>query len=117
MSMISESPGVGQIEIAEELGLDRSNVANVVERLVTRGWLRQKFSPEDQRKKQITITRNGEKVMEYTDLMLDPSEFRRFGNIDPGDAKVAPLTSGYISLQAESGPLEFRKIELMKLKE
>jgi DNA-binding MarR family transcriptional regulator len=64
MSMICESPGVGQIEIAEELGLDRSNVANVVERLVTRGWLRQKLSTEDQRKKQITITRTGEKVME-----------------------------------------------------
>ncbi|HEX7944759.1 MAG TPA: DUF1080 domain-containing protein, partial [Phenylobacterium sp.] len=60
---------------------------------------------------------NGEKVMEYTDLMLDPSEFKRFGNVDPGDAKVGPLTSGYISLQAESGPIEFRKIELMKLKD
>lgn len=58
---------------------------------------------------------NGEKVMEYTDLMLDPSEFKRFGNVDPGDTKVGPLTSGYISLQAESGPVEFRKIELMKL--
>jgi hypothetical protein len=55
--------------------------------------------------------------MEYTDMMLDPSEFRRFGNIDPGDAKVGPLSSGYISLQAESGPIEFRKIELMELKE
>jgi hypothetical protein len=60
---------------------------------------------------------NGVKVMEYTDIGLDPSEFRRFGNIDPGDAKPGPLTSGYISLQAESGPIEFRKIELMKLKE
>jgi hypothetical protein len=60
---------------------------------------------------------NGQNVMEYTDLQLDPSEFKRFGNIDPGDAKPGPLTSGYISLQAESGPLEFRKIELMKLKD
>lgn len=60
---------------------------------------------------------NGVKVMEYTDIGLDPSEFRRFGNIDPGDRKPGPLTSGYISLQAESGPLEFRKIELMTLKD
>lgn len=60
---------------------------------------------------------NGENVMEYTDLGLDPSEFRRFGNIDPGDRKPGPLTSGYISLQAESGPIEFRKIELMKLRD
>lgn len=60
---------------------------------------------------------NGKKVMEYTDIGLDPSEFRHFGNIDPGDRKPGPLTSGYISLQAESGPLEFRKIELMELKD
>jgi len=58
---------------------------------------------------------NGEKVMEYTDIKLDPSEFKRFANIEPGDAKVAPLDHGYVSLQAESGPIEFRKIELMRL--
>jgi hypothetical protein len=60
---------------------------------------------------------NGEQVMEYTDVRLDPSEFRRFANVDPGDRKPGPLTSGYISLQAESGPIEFRKIELMELKD
>ena len=58
---------------------------------------------------------NGVKVMEYTDIKLDPSEYKRFANVDPGDAKVAPLDHGYISLQAESGPIEFRKIELMPL--
>ena len=60
---------------------------------------------------------NGQLAMEYTDLKLDPTEFRRFGNIDPGEAKPGPLSSGYISLQAESGPIEFRKIELMELKD
>ena len=58
---------------------------------------------------------NGELVMEYTDLKRDPNEYRRFGNIAPGDAKVEPLDRGYISLQAESGPIEFRRIELMEL--
>jgi hypothetical protein len=58
---------------------------------------------------------NGVKVLEYTDLWLDPSEYKRFANVDPGDAKAAPLTSGYISLQGESSPVEFRKIELMRL--
>lgn len=58
---------------------------------------------------------NGEKVMEYTDIKLDPSEFKRFANVDPGDAKVVTLDHGYLSLQAESGPIEFRHIELMRL--
>ena len=60
---------------------------------------------------------NGELTFEYTDLKLDPSEYKRFANVDPGAATAAPLTRGYISLQAESGPIEFRKIELMELKD
>jgi DNA-binding MarR family transcriptional regulator len=63
LSIVSEYPGVGQIEISEELGLDRSNAANVVDRLTRRGLLRQKLSAADQRKKEITITKAGEKVM------------------------------------------------------
>lgn len=60
---------------------------------------------------------NGVKVIEYGDLWLDPTEYKRFANVDPGDAKPAPLDHGYVSLQGESSPVEFRKIELMVLKE
>jgi hypothetical protein len=60
---------------------------------------------------------NGALVMEYGDIWLDPSEYKRFANVDPGEAKAAPLTKGYISLQGESSPVEFRKVELMRLAE
>jgi hypothetical protein len=60
---------------------------------------------------------NGVKVMEYTDIWSDPSEYRRFGNIDPGDRKPEKLSSGFIALQAESAPYEFRHIEIMRLKD
>ena len=58
---------------------------------------------------------NGQEVMQYTDLKLDE-----------GDANAKPLieiqgnndlTEGYISLQSESHPVEFRNIEVMELKE
>ena len=58
---------------------------------------------------------NGKEVMSYGDLKLDE-----------GDANAKPLieiqgnnnlTEGYISLQSESHPVEFRNIELMVLKE
>ncbi len=63
LTIVSENPGVGQIGISEELGLDRSNVANVVDRLATRGLLRQKLSASDRRKKDITLTKAGENVI------------------------------------------------------
>lgn len=58
---------------------------------------------------------NGALVMEYGDVRLEPSEYKRFANVDPGDAKPVPLGSGYLSLQAEGHPIEFRKIEIMRI--
>jgi hypothetical protein len=66
---------------------------------------------------------NGEVVMEYTDVRLDPSEFKEFANVEPSDPRAQalaaraaqPLDRGYISLQGEGSPVEFRKIEVMEL--
>ena len=68
---------------------------------------------------------NGVSVMEYGDIRLDPTEYKRFGNIDAGDPKAAALIAkgtatldrGYISLQGEGHPIEFRRIEILKLRE
>jgi hypothetical protein len=57
---------------------------------------------------------NGEKVFEYEQPQLDPND---------GDAKKLIvdgeklLKKGWISLQAESHPCEFRSIEILELKE
>jgi DNA-binding MarR family transcriptional regulator len=64
MTIVSAAPGVGHIEIAEELGIDRSNVANVVDRLMRRGVLTQAVSEVDRRKKTISITDAGRKLMD-----------------------------------------------------
>ncbi len=53
----------------------------------------------------------GEKVLSYTNPIIG-------GSNKPKDYPVAdgtPLTEGYISIQAESHPTEFRKIELIEL--
>jgi DNA-binding MarR family transcriptional regulator len=63
LTILAENPGVGQVEIADELGLDRSNVANVVDRLIRRGLLKQSTSTQDRRKKSIRITDAGRKLM------------------------------------------------------
>lgn len=58
---------------------------------------------------------NGREVMAYGDLRTAPEEFKRFANVDPGGAVAAPLTGGFISLQGEGSPVEFRRIELKVL--
>ena len=55
----------------------------------------------------------GEPVLEYTKPQIGG------GNVSPVDPKVkvdgTPLTGGYISIQAETAPIDFRKIEVLNL--
>jgi hypothetical protein len=56
---------------------------------------------------------NGALVVEYTDLKLDETnaDARRLETLGAGKA----LTSGYISLQSNGAPIEFRRIEVLPL--
>jgi len=62
-----------------------------------------------------TITHfiNGEQVMQYTDPQLDDKDKDAKKILDATGTPV--LTGGYIALQSESHPCEFRKIEILKL--
>lgn len=55
----------------------------------------------------------GETVLSYTDPQLDPRDGDAKKLIEGGQDKM--LTGGTISIQAESHPCEFRKIEIMVL--
>ena len=55
----------------------------------------------------------GEVVLSYTEPQLDPNDVDAERLMALGAPKM--LTGGYISVQAESHPLEFRRIELLPL--
>ncbi len=57
----------------------------------------------------------GRTVLEYTNPQLDDSDQDARGLLEGGQALM--LEGGYISLQAESHPIEFRKVELKELKD
>lgn len=56
---------------------------------------------------------DGETVLAYTDPQLDPKDPDAKSLLDSGAPKM--LTAGTISLQSESHPVEFRKVELLEL--
>lgn len=57
---------------------------------------------------------DGETVLTYTDPQLDPKDPDAKAMLDGGQPKL--LTGGTISLQSESHPVEFRRVELLELK-
>lgn len=58
---------------------------------------------------------NGEKVLEYEKPQLDESD--DFAQFLMAQGFPRMLSEGYIALQAESHPVEFRNIEIMRLRE
>lgn len=59
LSVLADSPGLDQLSLAEEVGIDRANVADVLSRLETRGLVRRVASSEDKRRKLCTTTAEG----------------------------------------------------------
>ena len=57
---------------------------------------------------------NGEKVLEYEQPQLDPKDASAKKLIKDGNVQ---LHGGYISLQSESHPVEFRKVEIRLLED
>jgi hypothetical protein len=58
---------------------------------------------------------NGETVLEYSDPQLDPKDADARALLESGT--LLHLSGGTISLQSESHPVEFRKVELKRLPE
>ncbi|HYG23316.1 MAG TPA: DUF1080 domain-containing protein [Verrucomicrobiae bacterium] len=56
---------------------------------------------------------DGEAVMSYSEPQLDTNDAHSKKLLEKGTPKM--LNSGYIAIQAETHPTEFRKIELLKL--
>ena len=83
LTIVKSRPGVGQVELAEELGLDRSNVANVVDRLTRRGVLKQTVSKLDRRKRSISITPKGLKLLAQLEPKAERAQARLLDVLGP----------------------------------
>ena len=59
---------------------------------------------------------DGQVVLEYTQPVLDDTDDKAKPLIEAASGKIE-MTGGWISLQSESHPVEFRKVELLKLAE
>ena len=56
------NPGIAQIEIANQLGIDKASVVALVDRMEDAGWVTRKRSTEDRRRQGIFLTPSGVKA-------------------------------------------------------
>jgi DNA-binding MarR family transcriptional regulator len=115
LSILLDRPGLDQLSVAKELGIDRANVGDVLNRLEKRKLLTRVVDPNDKRRKVCLLTHDGiafvhkyhEKMRQTQKRLLKPlsSEERRTFmtllrclvgvNNDIGRAPLTPPRGGF----------------------
>jgi MarR family transcriptional regulator, lower aerobic nicotinate degradation pathway regulator len=82
MQVLLRRPGIDQIALAGEIGVDRTTVSSVLARLEDRGILRRKVDPENRRTKRAFLTQQGKTMLLAMQRPIDAAH----------DELVAPLS-------------------------
>jgi DNA-binding MarR family transcriptional regulator len=88
LTVVERAPGLGYSSLAAQVGLDRSNTANVVRRLAERGWVDQEPSSTDGRMLCVTLTATGKKLLDRLRPELKRSQDRIFDALNEEERRV-----------------------------
>jgi DNA-binding MarR family transcriptional regulator len=59
LAIIEANPGLSQIALANEVGMDKAVMVVVIDDLEKRGWVKRERAPEDRRRNLLYITKEG----------------------------------------------------------
>ena len=62
LSLASSNPGIAQIDIANQLDIDKASVVALINWLEAQGWVARKRSASDRRRHEISVTAAGQKA-------------------------------------------------------
>jgi DNA-binding MarR family transcriptional regulator len=62
LSLASSNPGIAQIDIANQLDIDKASVVALIDWLENQGWVARKRSSADRRRHEISVTPAGQKA-------------------------------------------------------
>ena len=85
MSVIALRPGLDQVQISEEAGVDRATLANVVARLEAAGLLKRITSRLDRRQKLLTLTARGKTALSRMYEPVTRAHSRTIAALEPED--------------------------------
>ena len=66
MVSIAAAPGLDQTRLAEELGIDRTNTGQVLDRLEAKGLVERRSDPADRRIRRLFLTARGVAILKQT---------------------------------------------------
>lgn len=87
LSVVLNEPGCDQITLAEKLGIDRTNIADVIRRLERRGWVKRTANPNDRRMRSVTLTDRGRMFVTRTHPKMQRAQERLLSPLSERDRR------------------------------
>jgi len=88
MSIVAMQPGIDQSALGKELGTDRANTTDVINRLVNNGYVLRAVSPKDRRARSIYLTDRGREVVVEANRRLKNVRTRFLSPLKPADREI-----------------------------
>jgi DNA-binding MarR family transcriptional regulator len=92
LTTLSLNPDIDQNSLGRELGIDRTNVADVLNRLAGRGLLERRRSPDDRRMVLTRLTPAGEKLTKKMYRSMQRAQERLLGPLLPQERQTFLIT-------------------------
>jgi DNA-binding MarR family transcriptional regulator len=94
--VVAERPGLGQYELAERLGLEKSTVSWLVAGIEQRGWVSGDRDPGNRRYLRLTLTADGDETGRRIGARLQEHHRILLGDLTPSELDA--LTTGLTAL-------------------
>ncbi len=87
LQVLNAQPGMDQLALAAEIGLDRTTVSNVLARLEERELVLREVDPDDRRTKRAYLTRAGKSLLKDMASSIDAAHAELIEPLSPADRK------------------------------
>ncbi len=74
LSCLDERHGLSQRQVADLLGIDRTRMVDLVDRLEAKGWVQRRPDRDDRRKNIVVLTRSGRGLLHRGSRVVDECE-------------------------------------------
>lgn len=88
LTIIQANPGLNQTQLAEALGIDRSTVVSLIDRLESRGWVERAPSLTDRRSYALRLSPAGEALLAVLKRRVREHEARIARNLTPTEQRA-----------------------------
>ncbi|KZD12053.1 MarR family winged helix-turn-helix transcriptional regulator [Oceanibaculum pacificum] len=85
LSALSQTGPVDQTTLARAVAIDKTNMADILERLRKRGLIRRRVAPKDRRVRLTVLTDEGRALLDRVDAKAERAHLRTVEDLPPGE--------------------------------